>query len=60
MVDEFGYLKYMHFLHNKKIRIVIEQVMNKENTHRRLCRVPNENTQASALPLSYALIDTEL
>jgi hypothetical protein len=60
MVDEFGYLKCMHFLHNKNIRIEIVQVMNKDNMHRKLCRVSNENTQASALLLSYALLDREL
>jgi hypothetical protein len=60
MVDEFGYLKCMHFLHNKNIRTEIVQVMNKDNVHRGLCWVSNENTQASAWPLSYALIDREL
>jgi len=60
MVDEFGYFKCMHFLHNKNVRTEIVQVMNKDNIHRRLCRVSNENTPASALPLPYALIDREL
>jgi len=45
----------MHFLHNNNIGIEVVQVMNKDTIHRRLCSVSNENTQASALPLSYAL-----